>query len=43
MFFALTFLFGSTFQAGWALAECGQVGLVLDKKLGWNAFGKDEE
>ena len=43
MFFVTTFLFGSTFQAGWALAECGQVGLVLDKKLGWNAFGDDSE
>lgn len=25
------------------MAECGQVGLVLDKKLGWNAFGTSEE
>lgn len=37
-FFSITFLLASTFQAGWALGECGQVGLVLDKKLGWNVF-----
>lgn len=41
MFFVVTFLFGSTIQGGWALSECGQVGLVLDKKLGWNAFSED--
>lgn len=45
MFFTITFLCGSTLQGGWAVAECGQVGLVLDKKLGWNAFtdNKDEQ
>lgn len=37
MFFTLTMLCGSTLQGGWAAAECGQVGLVLDKKLGWNS------
>lgn len=30
-------------QGGWALSECGQVGLVLDKKLGWNAFSNSED
>lgn len=42
MFFTLTFLCGSTLQGGWAVAECGQVGLVLDKKLGWNASITDD-
>lgn len=41
-FFVLTFLFGSTLQGGWALAECGQVSLVLDKKLGWGVFSRDK-
>ena len=41
MFFVLTFLCGSTLQAGWVLTELGQVGLVLDQKLGWNAFADD--
>lgn len=41
MFFVLTFLCGSTLQAGWILVEFGQVGLVLDQKLGWNAFSDD--
>lgn len=40
-FFVLTFLFGSALQTGWVLSECGQVGLVLDQKLGWNATAED--
>lgn len=40
-FFTVTFLFGSTLQGGWALAECGQVSLVLDKKLNWGVFSRD--
>lgn len=41
-FFTVTFLFGSTLQGGWALAECGQVSLVLDKKLNWGVFSRDK-
>lgn len=37
----MTYLFGSTLQAGWVISECGQVGLVLDQKLGWNATSED--
>lgn len=39
IFFVLVFLLGSTGQAGWALGEMGQVGLVLDQKLAWNGQG----
>lgn len=42
-FFVLTFLFGSTLQGGWALAECGQVGFVLDKKLKWGVFSINKD
>lgn len=38
----MTFLVGSTMQGGWAIAETGQVGLVLDKKLGWNVYGNKD-
>lgn len=41
MFFVVTFLCGSTLQSGWAVSEFSQVGLVLDQKLGWNAFSDD--
>ena len=31
----MTLWIGSSLQCGWVLAENGQVGFVLDKKLGW--------
>lgn len=43
MFYTITYFLGSTLQGGWAVAECGQVGFVLDQKLGWNATTDDAD
>lgn len=40
-FMCMQFMLCSTFQAGWFLVEYAQVGFILDRKLNWNADGRD--
>ena len=35
--FTLVFMMAGSLQGGWVLSESGQVGYVLNVKLGWNA------
>mmetsp|Transcript_11875 Transcript_11875/g.20088 ORF Transcript_11875/g.20088 Transcript_11875/m.20088 type:complete len:189 (+) Transcript_11875:191-757(+) len=39
IYFAVVLCMGSTCQAGWAVAENGQVGFILAEKFGWEKEG----
>ena len=39
--FTFVFMMAGSLQGGWVLAESGQVGYVLNEKLGWNSKEED--